>query len=74
MLQVGDLTVSIDETKVLANASKHSAVSYGHCVEQMKPAEEQIAELLQKAEDESASGWRRWRRRLSGCGGGALQI
>jgi hypothetical protein len=48
---VGDLTVSIDGTKVLANASKHSAVSYGHCVEQMKLAEAQIAELLQKAED-----------------------
>lgn len=51
VVQVGDLTVSIDGTKVLANASKHSAVSYGHCVEQMKLAEAQIAELLQKAED-----------------------
>lgn len=51
ILRVGDLTVSIDGTKILANASKHSAVSYGHCVEQMKLAEEQIAELLQKAED-----------------------
>jgi transposase len=30
VLQVGDLTVSIDGTKVLANASKHSAVSYCH--------------------------------------------
>jgi len=51
VLRVGDLTVSIDGTKILANASKHSAVSYGHCVKQMKLAEEQIAELLQKAED-----------------------
>jgi transposase len=51
VLRVGDLTVSVDGTKILANASKHSAVSYGHCIEQMKLAEDQIAELLQKAED-----------------------
>ena len=51
VLQVGDITVSIDGTKILANASKHSAVSYGHAVEQMKLAGEQITELLQKAED-----------------------
>ena len=50
VLQVGDITVSIDGTKILANASKHSAVSYGHAVEQMKLASEQIAQLLQKAE------------------------
>lgn len=51
VLQVGDITVAIDGTKILANASKHSAVSYGHAVEQMKLAGEQIAQLLQKAED-----------------------
>jgi hypothetical protein len=51
VLQVGDITVAIDGTKILANASKHSAVSYGHAVEQMKLAGEQITELLQKAED-----------------------
>lgn len=51
VLQVGDITVSIDGTKILANASKHSAVSYGHAVEQMQLAGEQIAQLLQKAED-----------------------
>ena len=50
VLQVGDITVSIDGTKILANASKHSAVSYGHAVEQMKLASEQIAQLLQNAE------------------------
>ena len=48
VLQVGDITVAIDGTKILANASKHSAVSYGHAVEQMKLADEQIAQLLQK--------------------------
>jgi len=51
VLQVGDITVAIDGTKILANASKHSAVSYGHAVKQMLLAEEQIAELLQKAEN-----------------------
>lgn len=51
ILQVGDITVAIDGTKILANASKHSAVSYGHAVEQMKLAGEQISQLLQKAED-----------------------
>jgi transposase len=51
VLKVGDITVAIDGTKILANASKHSAVSYGHAVEQMKLAGEQIAQLLEKAED-----------------------
>ncbi len=51
VLQVGDITVAIDGTKILANASKHSAVSYGHAVKQMQLAEEQITQLLQKAED-----------------------
>jgi transposase len=51
VLQVGDITVAIDGTKILANASKHSAVSYGHAVKQTQLAEEQINQLLQKAED-----------------------
>ena len=51
MLRVGDLTVSVDGTKVLANASKHSAMSHDHLEKQMNLAEEQIAELLAKAED-----------------------
>ena len=51
ILKVGDITIAIDGTKILANASKHSAVSYGHAVLQMKLAGEQIAQLLQKAED-----------------------
>jgi transposase len=50
VLRVGALTVAVDGTKILASASKHSAVSYGHCVEQMQLAETQIAELLEKAE------------------------
>jgi transposase len=51
VLQVGDLTVAVDGTKILANASKHSAMSYDHVEKQMKLAEEQIEELLAKAED-----------------------
>ena len=51
VLQVGDITVAIDGTKILSNASKHSAVSYGHAVNQMMLAEEQIAELLQKGRE-----------------------
>jgi transposase len=51
VLKVGNITVAIDGTKILANASKHSAVSHGHAVEKIKEAEEQIAELLAKAED-----------------------
>ena len=50
VLKVGDITVAVDGTKILANASKHSAVSHGHAVEKLKEAEEQIAELLAKAE------------------------
>lgn len=51
VLQVGDITVAVDGTKLLANASKHSAMSHGHLEEQMVLAEEQIAELLAKAEE-----------------------
>ena len=51
VLKVGDITVAIDGTKILASASKHGAVSHGHALEQMKLLEDQIAELLAKAED-----------------------
>lgn len=51
VLKVGDLTVSLDGTKLLANASKHSAMSHDRIEEQMKLAAEQIGELLAKAED-----------------------
>lgn len=51
VLKVGDLTVSIDGTKLLANASKHSAMSHDHVEKQLKLAEDQIGELLSKAEE-----------------------
>jgi transposase len=50
VLRVGEVTLAIDGTKILANASRHSAVSYGHAVGQMELLEEQITQLLQKAE------------------------
>jgi transposase len=51
VLKVGELTVAIDGTKLLANASKHSAMSHDHVQKHLKLAEEQIGELLAKAED-----------------------
>jgi len=51
VLEVGDLTVSVDGTKILANASKHSAMSHDCLEKQMTLAEDQIAQLLAKAEE-----------------------
>ena len=51
VLKVGGITVAIDGTKVLANASKHSAVSYERAGEQMQQLELEIAALLRKAEE-----------------------
>ena len=51
VLRVGDVTLALDGTKILANASKHSAVSHGHATRQMQLLEDQIAQLLQKADD-----------------------
>lgn len=51
VVKVGDITVSVDGSKLLANASKHSAVSHGHAEQHILLAEEQIAALLAKAED-----------------------
>src|SRR5258708_11793183 len=50
VLRVGEVKLAVDGTKILANASKHSAVSHGHAQRQMVLLEEQIAELLAKAE------------------------
>ncbi len=37
VLKVGGITVAIDGTKVLANASKHSAVSHAHAQKTLQP-------------------------------------
>lgn len=51
VLKVGNITLAVDGTKILANASKHSAVSHGHAAEQMRLLEEEIATLLARAAD-----------------------
>lgn len=49
VLRVGQITLAMDGTKILANASKHSAVSHGHAVVQMQLLETEIAALLERA-------------------------
>ena len=49
-LKVGQITVSVDGTKVLANASKHAAVSYQRAGEQIEWLEAEVGQLLAKAE------------------------
>ena len=43
--------ISVDGTKVKANASKHAAVSYKRAGEMIELLEKEVAELIQKAED-----------------------
>ena len=50
VLKVGGISVAIDGTKVLANASKHAAVSYARAGEQMRELDLEIEALLSKAE------------------------
>jgi transposase len=49
ILKVGGVTVAIDGTKVLADASKHSAVSHAHAQSTLREIDEEIAQLLAKA-------------------------
>jgi hypothetical protein len=51
LLKVGNITVATDGTKILANASKHAAVSYQRAGEQIELLEREVSALLQKAED-----------------------
>ncbi len=50
ILQVGQITVAVDGTKVLANASKHAAVSYEHAGKTIQQLELEVKALLAKAE------------------------
>ena len=50
VLQFGQITVSVDGTKVLANASKHAAVSYERAGEMTQQLELEVQQLLAKAE------------------------
>jgi transposase len=55
VLKVGGITVAIDGTKVLANASKHAAVSYEHADKTMRQLDLEIAQLLRKAQEADAT-------------------
>jgi len=44
-------TVSLDGSKILANASKHSAVSYDRAGEMIRQLELEVEELMKKAEE-----------------------
>jgi len=55
VLKVGQLTVAADGTKVLANASKHSAVSYQRAGEMIEQLQLEVQQLLTKAEQADAT-------------------
>jgi hypothetical protein len=55
VLRFGQLTVAADGTKVLANASKHSAVSYQRAGEMIEQLELEVKQLLAKAEHADAT-------------------
>ena len=55
VLKVGGITVAIDGTKILANASKHAAVSSAHAGQTMQILELEIAELLAQAAQADAT-------------------
>jgi len=54
-LKVGQITVRVDGTKVRANASKHSAVSYERAGEMIQQLELEVEELMKKAEQADAT-------------------
>ncbi len=55
VLKFGQLTVAADGTKVLASASKHSAVSYQRAGEMIDQLELEVQQLLTKAEQADAT-------------------
>jgi transposase len=55
VLKFGQLTVAADGTKVLASASKHSAVSYQRAGEMIAQLELEVQQLLAKAEQADAT-------------------
>jgi len=55
VLKFGQLTVAADGTKVLANASKHSAVSYERAGKVIAQLELEVQQLLAKAEQADAT-------------------
>jgi transposase len=55
LVKFGQLTVSVDGTKIAANASKHAAVSYARAGEQLAQLELEVEQLLAKAEQADAT-------------------
>jgi transposase len=55
VLKFGQITVAADGTKVLASASKHSAVSYERAGEMIAQLELEVQQLLTKAEQADAT-------------------
>jgi transposase len=53
--QFGQITVAVDGTKVLAHASKHSAVSYQRAGEMIEQLDLEVRQLLVKAEQADAT-------------------
>lgn len=53
--QFGQITVSIDGTKISANASKHAAVSYEHAGKSVAQLQLEVNELVTKAEQVDAT-------------------
>jgi transposase len=55
LAQFGQITVSLDGTKIAANASKHSAVSYERAGQMLEQLEGEVQQLLAKAEQADAT-------------------
>lgn len=55
LAQFGQITVSVDGTKVAANASKHAAVSYERAGQNIAQLELEVAQLVAKAEQADAT-------------------
>jgi len=53
--QFGQMTISVDGSKVAANASKHGAVSYQRAGEMMEQLDLEVEQLLAKAETADAT-------------------
>jgi transposase len=51
ILKVGQVTIAHDGTKIQANASKHSAVSYERAGEMVEELEREVKQLIAKAEE-----------------------
>lgn len=55
LAKFGQITVSLDGTKIAANASKHSAVSYERAGQMIAQLEGEVQQLLAKAEEADAT-------------------